>query len=261
MRVQDITTIVETAVPLRWQESYDNAGLIVGHPDAEVDSALLAVDITEEVLDEAEHYGSKLIIAHHPVIFNPIKRLTASTATQRIVERAICSHTAFYGCHTNLDSAPQVGINHHLARLFGLRNTVLLDPAKGSDPDVGIGVVGDCPSAVPVLEFLSVVKARLNLSVLRYSRLSSATVGRVALCSGSGGSLIDAARAAKADLYLSADFKYHNFVESAGDMVIADIGHFESEYCAIEILFDIIRKKMPTFALYKTNSPNPVNYL
>ena len=117
-RVKDIAAAIEEVVPLRWQESYDNAGLIVGDPEAEISSALLCVDISEEVVDEAIALGAGMIIAHHPIIFKAIKRLTGSSWVERVVTKAIKHDIALYACHTNLDSAPEVGTSHYLARLL-----------------------------------------------------------------------------------------------------------------------------------------------
>ena len=106
MIIKQITDIIERFAPLEWQESYDNAGLIVGRPDDEVHKALLAVDVTEEVLDEAEAEGCDLVITHHPIVFRALKRFNSADPVERCVERAIRSRIALYACHTNLDSAP-----------------------------------------------------------------------------------------------------------------------------------------------------------
>ncbi len=260
-RVKDILRAIEEVVPLRWQESYDNAGLIVGSPEAKISSALLCVDITEEVVDEAIALGAGLIVAHHPVIFKPLKRIAGRTWVERVVAKAIKHDVALYACHTNLDSAPEVGISHHLARLLDLRVESVLQPSAESD-EVGIGVV--CRTIVPEepMALLNRLKERLGLSVIRYSDLRADKVSCVAICSGSGASLMERAREAGAQLYIASDFSYHSFADADRDLTIADIGHFESEYCAIDILFEIIRKKIATFALHKSNSSrNAINYL
>ena len=104
MKVKEITSVIEEFAPLSYQESYDNAGLIVGSPEQEVAKALLCVDITEEVIDEAETIGADMVIAHHPIIFHPLKRFNGSTYIERVVACAIRRSTALYACHTNLDS-------------------------------------------------------------------------------------------------------------------------------------------------------------
>ena len=119
MKIKDITDVIERFAPLSYQESYDNAGLIVGRPDDEVQRALLAVDVTDEVLDEAEREGCDLVITHHPIIFHALKRFNSADAVQRCVERAIRRGIALYACHTNLDSAPG-GMSWRLAAMMGI---------------------------------------------------------------------------------------------------------------------------------------------
>lgn len=262
MKIREIAEVIESFAPLSLQESYDNSGLIVGRPDDEVYSALLAVDVTEEVLDEAEREGCDIIITHHPIIFHPLKRFNSSNYVERCVERAIRKGIALYACHTNLDSAPE-GMSYHVGRMLGLDAISVLQPRR-DDPSTGFGVVGVLPRAEGVMSLLSRVQSVFSVGAVRYSDLPSEDmmVRRVAICTGSGGSLIDEALAAEADLYITADLKYNDFMRGNGRMVIADIGHFESEFCAIRILFDIISKKMCTFAVRKSVcSRNPIHYL
>lgn len=261
MKIKELTDIIEAAADLSWQAGYDNAGLIVGDSEAEVGAALLCVDITESVLEQAIEVGAGLIIAHHPIIFHGLKQITGQTYIQRVVAKALQHGIALYACHTNLDSAP-LGISHRLGDMFGLKEIALLEPTRTERPDVGFGIVGELPDEESVEGFLNRVKSVLGLKALRYSRPYKKQVRRVAICSGSGGSLIGKAKEAGADVYIAADFKYNDFLDADRELVIADAGHFETEYCAIDILFEIIRKKIPTFALYKSNnSENPVNYL
>lgn len=243
------------------QESYDNAGLIVGDRDAEVQSALLCVDITEAVLEEAVALGAGLIISHHPVIFHPLRHLTGSTYIERVVAEAIRHGIALYAAHTNLDSAPG-GMSHRVGNLLGLENVILLGEKSPLDPQAGFGIVGDAHSEMPVSDYLIHIGNTLDAWVVRYSNPATQTVRRVAVCTGAGASMTADAKRAGADIYISSDFRYNDFLDADRDITIADVGHFESEYCAIELLFDIIRKKLPTFALHKSNnSTNPVNYL
>lgn len=258
MKVKDIVAMLEAEVPLTWQESYDNAGLAVGSPEAEVEKVLLALDITEEVVDEAISEGAQMVVSHHPIIFRPIKRLADENRQQRTIAKAIRHGVALYAAHTNLDSAPTMGISHHLAGLLGVQVDGVLEP--GADEGVGIGVVGNLSQAMPTEEFLGHIKDVLGVEALRHSTVRVESVQRVAICSGSGGSLVEVAEKSGADVYISADFKYHDFVD-ADRMVLVDVGHFESEICAIEILFDILSKKITTFALRKSVcAENPVKY-
>lgn len=261
MKIKEITEILEQAAPLALQAGFDNSGLLVGDADAEVEGALLCVDVTEESIDEAIRLGAGLVISHHPVIFHPLRHLTGSTYIERVVAKALRHGIALYACHTNLDSAPG-GMSHRLGNLLGLRNVILLEPTDTSVEGSGYGIVGDLETPMPTEEFLAYVKERLSVGCVRYSRITRPITRRVALCTGAAASSAALARRAGADVYLSADFKYNDFLDADNDLVVADIGHFESEYCAVDLIYEIIRKKISTFALHISGcSVNPVNYL
>ena len=260
MKISQITEVIERFAPLGWQESYDNAGLIVGRPDDEVHKALLAVDVTEEVLDEAEAEGCDIVLTHHPIVFHALKRFNSADPVQRCVERAIRSRIALYACHTTPDSAPG-GMSWRLAGMLGVGNLEVLQPAEAGG-GVGFGVVGDLPEAVDTVEFMRFVRRKLGVKVIRHSDVATPEVRRVAVCTGAGASLIGDARRAGAGIYITADLKYNDFMTPDKALTVADIGHFESEYCVIELLFDILSKNLCTFAVRKSeHSRNPVNYL
>ncbi len=259
MKIKEITDVIERFAPLAWQASYDNAGLIVGRPDDEVHAALLAVDVTDEVMDEAEREGCDLIIAHHPVVFHALKRFNSADMVQRCVERAIRRGIALYACHTNLDSAPG-GMSWYLAGQLGVERLRVLEPAD-ADGKVGFGVVGELAAPVATADFMRLIQRTLGARVIRHSDIVRDEVRRVAVCTGAGASLIGAARAAGADFYLTADLKYNDFMTPDSALTVADAGHFESEYCAIRLLDDVLSKNLLTFALRRSaHARNPVNY-
>ena len=261
MKIRDIAEVIERYAPLRLQESYDNAGLIVGRPEDEVHQALLAVDVTEEVLDEAEQTGCDLIVTHHPIVFHALKRFNSASYVERCVERAIRRGIALYACHTNLDSA-QGGMSWRLAEMLGVEELRVLQPTDPADGRVGFGVVGELPQSMSVRDFMHRIQERLSVQVIRHSELVREQVRRVAVCTGAGASLLGEARRAQADVYVTSDLKYNDFMTPDGAFVVADIGHFESEYCAIDILFDILSKNLFTFAVRKSvNSRNPIGYI
>ena len=244
------------------QEGYDNSGLVVGRLDDEVHGVLLAVDVTEEVLDEAEREGCDLIITHHPIIFSPIKRFNSATYVERCVERAIRKGIALYAAHTNLDSTPN-GMSWQLGAMIGLDAMTVLEPRK-DNPAAGFGVVGTLSRAEGIVAFMNRVKAIFDVGAVRYSDIPSEDmmVRRVAICTGSGRSLIEHAMVAEADVYITADLRYNDFMCGENRMVLMDIGHFESEFCAIRIIYDVLSKKMCNFAVRKSAcSRNPVHYL
>ena len=260
MTIKEITDVIEAFAPLALQESYDNSGLIVGRPSDEVHKALLAVDVTDEVMDEAERESCDIIITHHPIIFHPLKRFNSANQVERCVERAIRKGIALYACHTNLDSAPN-GMSWRLASMLGVEDLEVLQPSAAGEQS-GFGVVGNIAEPTPTEEFLRKVMEISGASVVRHSDIATPSVSRVAVCTGSGAFLIGEARKAGAELYVTADLKYNDFMTPDGALTVADIGHFESEYCAIEILFDILSKKFLTFAVRKSEcSRNPINYL
>ena len=262
MKIREIADVIERFAPLSLQESYDNSGLIVGRMDDEVNKALLAVDVTEEVLDEAEREGCDIIITHHPIIFHALKRFNSANYVERCVERAIRRGIALYACHTNLDSTPN-GMSWHVGAMLGLGGMTTLEPRK-DDPAAGFGVVGMLPRAEGAVAFMQRVKSIFEVGAIRHSDIPSgdAMVRRVAVCTGAGGSLIDAALRAEADIYITADLRYNDFMRGEGGMILADIGHFESEFCAINIINDVISKNLSTFAVRKSLcSRNPIHYL
>ncbi|MEG1611914.1 MAG: Nif3-like dinuclear metal center hexameric protein [Alistipes sp.] len=261
MKIKEITDVIERFAPLVWQESYDNAGLIVGRADDEVKAALLAVDVNDAVLDEAIRTGCNMIITHHPIVFHPLKRFNSANEVQRCVERAICEHIALYACHTNLDSAPH-GMSWRLASMLGVEQLRVLQPTQLAASTVGFGVVGELPKAIDTELFMRRMMHCTGAQVVRHSAIAKPRVQRVAVCTGSGASLIELARAAGADFYVTADLKYNDFMTPDGALTVADIGHFESEYCAIDILFDLFSENLCTFAVRRSgDSCNPVHYM
>ncbi len=259
MKVRDITALIEEFAPLSLQESYDNSGLIVGRLDDEVHKVLLAVDVTEEVLAEAVAEGCDMVVTHHPIVFHAMKRFNSASVTERCVEEAIRRGITLYAAHTNLDSTPH-GMSWRVAEMLGLKNVEVLQPTN--DAGAGFGVVGGLDETVESESFMRHVMRVFHVATMRHSDIVKSKIGRVAICTGSGGSLIDEARASGADIYLTADLKYNDFMRHENRIILADIGHFESEYCAIEILFDILSKKLLTFAVRKSvHSRNPVNYM
>ena len=262
MKIRDIVQLIEEFAPLELQMSYDNSGLIVGRLDDEVHGALLAVDVTEEVIAEAVREGCDLIITHHPIIFNPLKRFNSATYVERCVEEAIRRGIALYAAHTNLD-ATREGMSWRVGHMLGLQSMSVLEPRR-DNPDVGFGVVGELPEAETPIEFMRRVGKIFSVEALRHSDIpeTMTRIRRVAICTGSGHSNIDDALRANADIYITGDLKYNDFMLGENRMILLDIGHFESEFCAISILNDVISKKMCNFAVRKSVcSRSPIHYI
>ncbi|MEZ4918673.1 MAG: Nif3-like dinuclear metal center hexameric protein [Saprospiraceae bacterium] len=261
MIIQDILDVLESVAPPHLQESYDNAGLIVGDPNQALSGVLFCLDSTEAIVAEARAKNCNLIVAHHPIVFRGLKRLNGSNYIERTVIEAIRQNIAIYAIHTNLDNVHQQGVNAKIAEKLSLKNTQILRPAT-SEPEIGAGLVGELAQPMSELDFLKAVKSNLRSDCIRHTALRNQPVQRVAVCGGAGSFLLSDARAAGADVFVTGDFKYHEFFDAEGKLVIADVGHYESEQFTIELLFEIIQEKFPNFALHCTDlNTNPVKYL
>ena len=364
MKLTDLISFLDSAIPLSFQEAYDNSGLQVGIPDREINSALLTVDVTEAVLDEAGYNGCGIIISHHPLIFNGIKRLSGSTFTEKILLKAIKQDVAIYSAHTNLDVLSN-GVSRKMADKLKLKDVRVLVPLKerllklvtyipedylekvrdavfsagagvignydncsfsthgtgsfragentvpfagekgkihfekeirfetvlfshlknrvikalleshpyeevaydlysleNENIDAGLGCFGELAEAMEENEFLKTVSSVFSAKGVRYSKPTGKKIKKVALCGGSGSSLLNDALTSGADAFITSDIKYHTFFETGNKILLADIGHYESEKFSAEILYDLIIKKFPTFAVrFSEINTNPINYL
>ena len=257
MKVRDIVAAIEEFAPLGIQEKWDNSGLCIGSPEDEVNSVLLGLDCTPELVDEAVACGADMIVTHHPLIFSGLKKISPDDLVGAAVIKAVKAGISIYAAHTSADKVI-AGVSGAMAARLGLGNVTILD----EDGDgTGLGVVGDLPEAVTAAEAVELVKERFSLKAMRASRPVEGKISRVAMCGGSGGSLIAAAQAAGAQLYISGDISYHNFFTKEGFMIM-DIGHYESEIEIVDILFSLLRKKFPTFAVRITQNlySNPIFY-
>ncbi|HEX8427061.1 Nif3-like dinuclear metal center hexameric protein [Hymenobacter sp.] len=361
--VQDLARVLEAAAPLAYQESYDNAGLQCGDPQMEVRGVLIALDCTPAVVDEALRRGCNVVVAHHPLIFRPLKRLTGVNEVEQTLLKAIKNDVALYAAHTNLDNVRH-GVNRKLAEKLGLVNLRILDPKPGllaklvtyvpathtetvlaalyaagagqvgdysacsfrmegtgtftpgagtnpfqgevglpettteervevllplhlqsvalralrqahpyeevayeiiklenSNQEVGSGMVGELPVALSPQEFRANLKQALLVPVVKYTAFEK-PIKRVALCGGAGSFLIGRARAAGADAYVTGDLKYHEYFQAEKQLMLCDVGHFESEQFTGEIFQDLLAEKFGgTFALFIAEThTNPVHY-
>jgi len=256
MKVGDIIAAIEQFAPLSIQEGWDNSGLAVGSPADEVHGVLVGFDCTKELIDEAVAAGCDMVVTHHPLIFYGIKKLCPGDPVSDTVIAAVRGGVAVYAAHTTADKVLE-GVSGAMARRLDLRDITLLEDEGG----FGLGAVGTLPVPMSGEEAAAYVKERFGLKVLRCSRPVE-RIEKVAMCGGSGSSEIEAARAAGAQLYISADISYHHFFTPEGFMLM-DIGHFESEVEIVDILFKVISEKFPTFALRKSGNlgrSNPVRY-
>ena len=257
MKVKEIISAIEEFAPLSIQEGWDNSGLCVGSPEDEVTSVLLALDCTSELVDEAVACGADMIVTHHPLIFKGLKKISVEDPVGEAVVKAIRAGISIYAAHTSADKV-LAGVSGAMAARLGLKNVRILDE---DGEGTGLGTIGDLAVPMTAEEAVDFVKERFSLKAMRTSRPVEGMVSRVAMCGGSGGSLIGAAKAAGADLYISGDISYHNFFTEK-DFMIMDIGHYESEIEIVDILFSLIKKNFPTFAVRITQNinSNPIYY-
>ena len=256
-KVKDVAKVIEDFAPLSIQEGWDNSGLCIGSPEAPVTSVLLGLDCTPELVDEAIECGADMIVTHHPLIFSGLKKISPEDQVGEAVIKAIKAGISIYAAHTSADKVI-AGVSGAMAARLGLQDVSILDE---DGEGTGLGVVGDLPQSLSAADAVALVKERFSLKAMRTSRPVEGKISRVAMCGGSGGSLIKAAAASGAQLYISGDISYHNFFTREGFMIM-DIGHYESEIEIVDILFSLLRKNFPTFAVRITQNiySNPIFY-
>lgn len=364
MILSQITDFLNSRFPLSLQESYDNCGLLAGNPDTEIKGVLICIDVTDEVMDEANVKNCNLIVSHHPLIFTGIKSLTGQTPTERLVIRAIRENIAIIALHTNLDNHYE-GVNKMLCSKLGIMQAEILRPMPGTlrklvtfcppshasevrdalfnagaghignydscsynihgegtfraleganpfigetgklhteaeirietifhafleneiikalklahpyeevaydiypvnntDHRIGAGMIGHLAEKTDAKTFLMHVKEILRIGCIRHTHFENKKIQKVAVCGGSGSFLIKDAIRCNADIYITGDIKYHDFFIPGSNMMLADIGHYESEQFTKELIYTLLKKKFTTFALFISGTnTNPVNYL
>ena len=257
MKVADVIKVIEDFAPLSVQEKWDNSGLCIGSADNEVSSVLLGLDCSPELVDEAVTCGADMIVTHHPLIFSGLKKISPDDPVGLAVMKAVRAGISVYAAHTSADKVTG-GVSWAMAWKLGLENIEVLD-SEGDG--VGLGVTGYLPQPLDPETMISVVKDRFALKGLRCSRPLDRKIEKVALCGGAGGFLVDKTISSGAQRYISGDISYHHFFTPEGFMLM-DIGHYESELDIVQILFSLIRKNFPTFAVRITENlySNPVYY-
>ncbi len=244
--VNDFLKTLEQLAPPERKMDFDNVGLLVGRKSAPVQKVLTALDITDDVISEAEEVSANLIVTHHPVIFHPVKSITDDDPTGRHLLRLIGAGISVISMHTNLDAA-ESGVNDALARALSLKNVSLLT-VDGRDADgtaYCCGRIGETSEPMALQEFLPQVQNALGADGLRYSDAGT-TVKRVAVVGGSGGSYLNAAIDAGCDTFVTADVKYDVFLtakESGINMIDAD--HFCTENTVIPVLAGYLNHCFP----------------
>ncbi len=364
MKVKDVTNYLESFAPLSIQENYDNSGLIVGDYNNDISAILITLDCTEEIIEEAINNACNLIVAHHPIIFNGLKKITGKNYVERTVIKAIKNDISIYAMHTNLDNL-KGGVNCKIAERIGLKDLKILLPKKDQlrqlvfycpkknvlklknslfqvgagnigdyencsfsfsgygtfkpssksnpfigevnkinqekeesvsivypkykeniilktlklnhpyeeiayqlyvvdnlDYNIGAGLIGVLEEEQLVNVFLQKLKKNFNCKCIKHTSILSKKIKKVAVCGGSGNFLLEYAKFAGADIFITSDLKYHDFFNADKDIMIADIGHYESEQFTKDLIYDLLTKKFTTFAtrLSQINT-NPIKYI
>lgn len=257
---QDVIETLERFAPLPLQESYDNAGLQCGVTEAETSGVLLCLDVTEAIVKEALLRGCNLIVAHHPLLFHPLRCVSNRSQAERCVRMAICADIAIYAAHTNLDNAPR-GVNYKMAEKLGLQGPyTFLEPKEGTAG--GSGLLGQLARPSSAKSFLRRVKRTFRSGCLLHNEPLKRPVQRVALCGGAGDFLLDRAIAAGADAFVTGEMHYHVYFGHNQQIQIAVAGHYETEQFTMELLRDIIKAEHPDLLVELTDErTNPIYYL
>lgn len=242
------------------QEDYDNAGLQVGLTEADVSGVLLCLDVTEAVVREAKEKGCNMIVAHHPLIFRKLRRITAEDYVQRCVIEAIKGDIAIVAMHTNLDSV-RGGVNHMMARRLGLTDVEMMDSHDVAGTEAGMGVTGRLTEPLTAEEFIGRVKETFRCGCVMANELLRRPIRKVALCGGSGAFMLQKAVESGADAFITGEMHYHEFFGMKQRIQIAVTGHYESEQFTIDLLEEIINEACKGVRTVRTEiCTNPIAY-
>ena len=263
MKIKEIIAALERFAPLPLQDGFDNAGLQIGLTDAEATGALLCLDVTEAVIDEAIMLGYNLIVSHHPLIFRGYKSITGKDYVEQCIMKAIKNDIVIYSAHTNLDNAPE-GVNFKIAEKIGLKNVQVLEVKEQSccEEMAGAGVIGELDMPEGETEFLKRIKKTFEVGCIKHNKLTGREVQRVAICGGAGAFLMPLAIRQQADVFITGEIKYHDYFGHDGEILLAEIGHYESEQYTKEIFQTIIREMFPGLPVQATRvNTNPIKYM
>lgn len=254
---------MEEWAPTPIAESYDNVGLLVGNPEQEATGVLINLDMTEEVVEEAKARGINMIVAHHPIWFSGRKRLNGEDYVSRTIISAVKNDIGLYAIHTNLDNV-RTGVNQRIADKLGLEERSFLKAKREASPkgeEIGSGMIGNLSAPLNTEEFLALVKERFQAAGIRYAAGDGRMIQRVACCGGSGSFLTAEAIKKGADAFVTADITYHKFFDNEGDLLLMDIGHYESEQFTSELIHEFLSQKFTNFAIRLSEvKTNPVKY-
>ena len=259
MKLIDIQYVLEDWSPISNAEDFDNVGLLVGNPSAIIKKALITLDTTQNILDEAINQNCNLIITFHPFLYKGDESLKSEEYVDEIIIKALKHNINIYAIHTNLDNNPK-GVSFQIAKRLGLKNLEIM-MKKDKKENIGMGMIGDLEIEQTESDFLNFLKDKMEITNLRHSNLLGNNIKRIGVLGGSGSFAIEEALNKNIDYYVTADLKYHDFFKSNNKMLLVDIGHYESEKYTKELILNYLNKKIPKFACVIAKSrTNPVNY-
>ena len=259
MKLINIQRVLEEWSPLSSAEDFDNVGLILGNPDDIIEKAIITLDTTEKIIDEAIDSDCNLIITFHPLMFKGYESLKSEEYVRKCIIKALKNNINIYAIHTNLDNNPK-GVSYQISKKIGLRNIEVLIK-KENKGNLGMGIIGELRDEKTEKEFLKYLMSKMELSNLRHSNFTGGKIKKIAVLGGSGSFGIEEVLNKEIDCYVTADLKYHDFFKSNNKILLIDIGHYESEKYTKELILSYLNKKIPKFActIAKTKT-NPVNY-
>ena len=261
MKIKEVLSALERFAPLPLQESWDNAGLQVGLTETEVSGALLCLDVTEKIVDEAVRKGCNLIVSHHPLLFRGLKTISDLTDVQRTVMKAIREGICVVSMHTNMDNARD-GVNYRIAQKLGLQSVGFFARKNVEGIEAGSGVIGELLETMASDDFVIAVKKAFGVECAMCNELLRRPIRRVAICGGAGDFLLDEALKAGADAFITGEMHYHQYFGYEQQIQICVIGHYQSEQYTTEIFRDIIEKECPGVkTCIAETCTNPILYL
>ena len=261
VKIQQVLSALERFAPLPLQESYDNAGLQIGLTEAEVSGALLCLDVTERIIDEAVAKGCNLVVSHHPLLFRGLKQVSDQNYVQRTVRKAIKNDVCVISMHTNLDNAKD-GVNYKIAEKLGATPIGPIGPISPIGPMVKTPLVlAELPQPMEPFDFIDLVKDVFGVKCAMCNEVLHRPIQKVAICGGAGDFMLDEAIAQKADAFITGEMHYHVYFGHEQEIQICVIGHYESEQFTAEIFKEIIERECPGVRTeFTENVTNPICY-
>ena len=244
-QLKDIFNIMEEIAPASLAEGWDNVGLQIGHHDDEAKGIMIALDPSLAAIEKAAKSGFNLLLTHHPLFFSDIKSINLNSPIGQTIEAAIKGSVAIFTAHTNLDSV-EGGVSDMLADVLMIGDTKPLEPVQSEGHvKCGLGRIGTIKKRPLLKEITAEIKKNLDIPNVRVLGDLEKRIETVALCGGSGGSLIHSASREGADLFISGDIRYHQAREAEElGLSIIDVGHFSSEKVVIDGLTNILKMQL-----------------